>query len=218
MDALHGLNSMKNSFPDSAESDDGQTHFLVAECYLKLGDYESAYENYSLVLKRAGEKEIINRSLNRIYHIGLFYIQGKAKRSFLGISYNSASYGVEILTGEDGLITKYPTLDYADDGLLEIGRYYFEKKQYLEAQQVFRRLVREYPNREWTELAMYQLGLTTFYQIRGVHYDQGPVKNAKRQFNLYRNRFPRGVHIEKVRSHLKKISEMEAQQHLTTTP
>jgi outer membrane assembly lipoprotein YfiO len=213
-DALTGLLAMQKNFPKAAEAEDGQTHFLIAESYLNLGDYEKAHEHYRKVLKPGSGDDLTNRALSRIYHIGLFFVQGKAKRRFAGIQYNSASYGVEILTGEKGLITLYPSLEYADDALLEIARYYFDRKQYPEAQSVYERLVRDYSDREWAELAEFQLAVTVYKQVRGVDYDQGPLKKAKRLFNLYRVHHPRGVHIEKVRANLDAIAEMEAQHDL----
>ena len=63
---------------------------------------------------------------------------------------------------------------------------------------------------EWAELAEYQLAVTVFKQVRGVDYDQAPLKRAKRLFNAYPKHYPRGVHIDEVRDYLARISEMEA--------
>ncbi len=213
-DALKGIYAMQREFSGSTEAKDSETHFLIAECHLKLGAYEKAYDNYQEALKRGAGGSLLNRTLNRIYHIGLFFLQGKAKRSFAGIPFNSPSFGVDILIGEKGLFTRYENLDYADDGLLEIARHYFEKKQYPEAEKIYDRLVKRYPDSEWAELAEYQLAVTVFKQVRGVDYDQGPLKKAKRLFNTYRVHYPRGVHVEKVRDYLDRISEMEAQHDL----
>ena len=213
--ALDGLLAIQERYPDAAEAHDSETYFLIGESYLKLSEYEEAHRAYRRALAQGARGDLLNRALNRIYHIGLFYLQGKAKRSFLGISYTSPSFGVDILIGEQGLFSRYAHLEYADDGLLEIARHYFEKLQYPEAEKVYERLVQKYPLSEWAELAAYQLAVTAFKQVRGVEYDQAPLMKARRFFNTYRNQYPRGVHIESVREHLAEISEMEAQHDLT---
>ena len=45
----------------------------------------------------------------------------------------SSATAIDLLTGEDGLITEYPHLHFADDALMEIARYYFDSRQYPEA-------------------------------------------------------------------------------------
>lgn len=214
-DALQGLLAMQKGFPDSAEAGDGLTYFLIAECYLNLNDYEKAYDNYQKALKGRPSKQVMNTTLQRIYQIALFYLQERAKRTFAGvIPLSSASFGVEILTGKDGLITQYPFVEFAAEALLKIGRYYFNKKQYPEAERVYERLVRDYPGSEWREIAEYQLAVTIFKQVRGVDYDQGPLKKAEHRFNVYRKDYPRGSKIVQVKNYLREISELEAQHDL----
>ncbi|MBI4583944.1 MAG: outer membrane protein assembly factor BamD [Planctomycetes bacterium] len=214
VDALSGLTAMQRAFPDSQEATEAQTYFLIGECRFLLKNYEEAHQDYLKVLKRNPGEDLLNQALSRIYSIGLLFLQGNAKRSFAGFHYRSPSHGVEILTGEDGLVTRYPYLSYSDDALIEIARYYFDKKEYPEAEQVYERLVKDYPDREWYEIAEYQLAVTIHQQIRGVDYDQSLLKKARSKYNLYRNHHPRGDHIDQAREALREISEMEAQHDL----
>ena len=82
--------------------------------------------------------------------------------------------------------------------LWEIAEYYFSKKQYPEAEKIYERLVRDYSDGNWGEEAEYKFALSVYKQIRGVDYDQAPLKTAKRRFDLYRSHYPRGVRINEV--------------------
>ncbi|MBI4602436.1 MAG: tetratricopeptide repeat protein, partial [Planctomycetes bacterium] len=141
-DALEGLLFYKGQVP----SDDPtlpETSFLIAECYYQLGNYEKAVETYRDVYgKGKPEGDILNRSFQRVHDIAMDYLHERAICSFLGFSYGCPGRGIELLVGEDGLITQYPNLPFADDAIHEIAVYYFRDEQYPEAVPVFERLVR----------------------------------------------------------------------------
>jgi outer membrane protein assembly factor BamD len=165
-------------------------------------------------LRRSPGETIFNQTLNRIYTIGLAFLHGRAKRSFLGVSYWSPTHGVEVLLGEKGLLTRFPLQRYSS-AVWEIAEYYFNKSQYSEAEKVYEQLVRQFPESEWAEQAEYKLAVSVYNQVRGVEYDQEPLKRARRRFGTYRARFPRGNYNEKVREYLREIAEIEAQHDLT---
>ena len=213
-DALQGYLALKETYPSSAEARDAETPFNIAECYYQLGEYDKAYTYYLLVLKGSPREEMLQTTLGRIYDIGISFLHGRAKRSFLGISYRSPSHGVEILLSEEGLVTNYPFLKYSEDALMEVAKYYFERGEFAEAEQVFDRLVRDYPSSTWNPTAEYQLALAVFKQVRGVDYDQEALKKARARFNLYLNHHPRGSQVEEARRYLREIAEMEGSHDL----
>lgn len=213
-DALLGLQQIVSEFPDSQEAREAYTLFLIAECHFNLGSYEAAYEHYQKTLSRRPSDSILNQSLSRIYDIGLAYLHGIARRSFLGFRYRSPTFGVDILIGERGLVTLYPFLEYSDVALWQVSNYYFKKREYPEAEQVLEQLVRDYPLGEWHEAAEYLLALSVFEQVRGEDYDQEPLKKAKRKFNLYRTHYPRGSRIPEAQEKLRQLAEMEARHDL----
>ena len=213
-DSVRGLLAIEELLSDSLEAGEAYTSFLIAECYFYLNQYEDANTYYQRTLARSPSEDILNQTLHRVYTIGLAYLHSKAKRSFAGVRYRSPSFGVDILLGERGLATRYPYLSFSDDAHLEVATYYFNKGEYGEAELVLERLVRDYPDSEWNETAVYQLAVSVFEQVRGVEYDQRPLKKARRKFDIYRNEYPRGVYIINVREHTRKISEMQASHDL----
>lgn len=215
LDALRGLEEIEKNYPDSLEAREPATTFLIAECHYELNNYERANEYYQKTIARRPPREILSRSLNQIYNIGLAFLHGTALRTFAGVEYRSPALGVDILIGEGGLVTRYPFLDFSDNALWEVADYYYKKEEYDEAEQVLERLVEDYAGKsEWGEAAEYLLALCVFRQIRGEDYDQRPIEKAKRKFNQYRHHYPRGSKIPEVRQHLQEISEMEARYDL----
>jgi tetratricopeptide (TPR) repeat protein len=192
-----------------------ETNFLIAECYYYLGNYEKAIDGYREVYqKNKPENEILRKSFQRINDIALDYLHERAVCSFIGISYNCPSHGIELLVGENGLIFEYPNLSFADDSIYEIGKYYFETKQYAEAVPIYERLVHDYPQSEWRGVSEYYLALSVFKQIRGADYDEKLIEDAEKKFELYLENNPRGPQAEDAREKRREISEMLGRKNL----
>lgn len=212
-DALAGLLALKDRLP----SDDpslAETNFLIAECYYHLGNYDDAIEYYSEVYKKnRPPQDILDKTFQRIYDIAMDYLRGKASCEIILISYNCPGRGIEILVGEQGLITQYPYLTFADDALMEIAGYYFGREEYPEAVPFYERVAQD-PKSEWRELAEYQLGLATFKQIRGADYDQKIILESEQLFRRYLEDQPRGPQAESVREKLAEIAEMQGDKNL----
>jgi outer membrane protein assembly factor BamD (BamD/ComL family) len=215
-DALKGYTALREVYPGSQEAKDVETSFNIAESYYQLGEseYGRAYPFYKEVLKGNPPEEMLRTTLGRIYDIGRSFLDGRTRKTFLGISYRSPSYGVEILLGEEGLVTNYPFLKYSEDALMEVAKYYFDHGEYAEAEQVLDRMVRDYPQSTWNPTAEYQLALAVYRQVRGVDYDQEALRKASSKFNLYLNHHPRGPQVEEARGFLKQIAEMEGMHDL----
>jgi len=215
-DALRGYLALRETYPRSAEAKDLETAFLIAECYYHLGEgeYASAYPYYQEVLKGNPREEMLKTSLGRIYDIGKAFLDGRAKKTFLGVPYRSPAFGVEIFLGEQGLVTNYPFLSYSEDALREVAMYYFDRGEYPEAEQVFERLTRDYPQSTWNASAEYFLALSVYRQVRGVDYDLETLHQARSKFNVYLNHHPRGSQVEEVRDKLREIAEKEGRHDL----
>lgn len=215
-DALLGYLALKERHASSPEAKDISIPFHIAECYYQIGEgeYYKAYSYYLEVLKGNPPQEMLSTTLGRIYDIGIAFLYGRAKRTFLGIPYRSPSYGVEILTGPDGLVTNYPFLELSEDALMEVGKHYFTAEDYLEAEQVYEKMARDYPQSKRNPAAEYQLSLSVYRQIRGVDYDQVAIGRGRTKFNSYLSHHPRGGQVEEARGFLRELSEMEGQHDL----
>ena len=215
-DALAGYRVLEERLPpgDPARL---EIDFRIAECYYFLGDYENAVEYYRRVYTDKGASaENTQASHRRIYDIAMAYLQSAASCEFLGIAYDCPRHGIELLVGDKGLITEYPYLEYADDAIMEVAKYYYDEKQYPESVPFYERIVEEYcPNRsEWCELAEYQIAMAVYRQIRGIEYDQHLLLESERKFRGYLLSYPRGPHAEEAREYLRELSEMLAERYL----
>ncbi len=212
-DALQGYQQLQGRL----KADDPsltETHYYIAECYYHLGHYEPAVEHYRKVYREGKpEQAIADTTRQRIYEIAIAYLHGNVACSVFGISYNCPRHGVDLLIGEDGLITEYPYLHFADDALMEIARYYFDSRQYPEAVPMYQRVIRDYQG-EWTGTAQFQLALSWYKQIRGTDYDEKVISQAEKEFRQYLDIEPRGAHAGEARDNLHTISEMLAAKYL----
>lgn len=207
-DAADGLLAYKERIPDGDVSL-GETNFMIAECYYHLGRYEEAIEFYRVVYQESKpEGDILNRTFQRVYDIAMDYLKEMAACSFMGFDYSCPSHGIDLLVGDNGLITEYRNLSFADEAIYEIGTYYFNIKEYPEATPIYERLINDYPQSEWHGLAEYYAALSTFKQVRGTDYDEKVIQDAERRFRLYLEHYPRGPQAEDAREKLREITQI----------
>ncbi len=211
-DALHGFSVLKERVPTDEHT---ELHFQIAECYYHLGLYDAAVEYYRRVYREGKpEESVADQVRQRIYEIALDFLHGRAACTAIGIPYECPRHGVDLLVGEDGLITEYPYLSFADDALMEIAGHYFEERQYPEAVPFYERVVRDYATGEWAGTAQFQLALAWFRQIRGTDYDEKIIQQADSELRDYLRLDPRGPHAKEAREKLLEISEMLAAKYL----
>lgn len=215
-DALEGFKALLERL-SAGDPTHTEILFLTAECYYSLNDYEEAVKFFTRVYRsNNASPENTQVSHRRIFDIAMDFLHGKAACATLGIRYNCPGEGVDLLVGDEGLITEYRHLEFADDAVMEIAKYYFDEKEYPEAVPLFERVVRDYcPNRsEWCELAEYQVALATFKQVRGIDYDQDLLSRAEKKFRQYLQHYPRGAQAEAAREFQREISDMLAERYL----
>jgi len=226
-DALAGFLALQDMGPMAvgADSSTGVTdsstggsdlNFYTAECYFQLGNYEQALEHYQVVYRKDFPAQtLLDQALHRVFTIGMAYLRSEVPCDFLGIiRYSCPNYGIEILASpNDGLITEYPVVSFADEALIEIAKHYYETKEYPEAVPLYDRVASDHES-EWADLAEYQAAKATFQQVRGVDYDQRTIQEADRRFKQYTENHRRGDHTDKAREMVRKISEMEGAKNL----
>jgi len=86
------------------------------------------------------------------------------------------------------LLADRPGSRYADEAIFLVGRCYYEEGDYLEAEDRFRRVLREYPDSPFACDASYHLGLALLSQSRPAQLDQTETESALVQFRSYLTR------------------------------
>jgi outer membrane assembly lipoprotein YfiO len=189
-----------------------EAFFRRGEALRALGRYEEALEAYDEVIGNRPRVELLKLTLDRKYQIGLDFLQGKAKRYFLGfIAYGSPSLGIEILLG---LVRDYPFETFSDDALFSIGNHYFRTEQWEEARPVYERLIESYPTSEWVPPAYYQLGKSLYNDLKGYQYDPTPLARARWYFERFLDKRRVGPEAEEARRYVRELRELEAKHEL----
>lgn len=182
----------------------------LLEAQFQARDYDAALATSEEILGGQPSAATIQRVLERRYEIGLSYLNG-ATRRVLGLSVSAEGKGLEIL---DGLVEKYPFQPFADDAVYHIANFYLRREDYAEAEQLFQRLLRDYPQSPWAGMAEYRIGEASLKRLKGVEYDLGTLESAERRFKRYLKLNPAGDQAAQARENLAEIEALRAKRWL----
>ncbi len=187
---------------------------LVTAAFMKVMESQYLGRRYTeclatideILLRKPGA-DVLSQLIKRKYEIGTAFITG-TRRRFFGISMSAENYGVEIL---DSLVERFPFQPYSDDSLYHIAAYYLGRREYLEAEVVYERLIRDYPQSDWAGLAEYQIGASALSRLKGSEYDFGSVDKAERRLRRYLRLYPSGGNAQAAKEGLARVSELRAE-------
>jgi len=182
----------------------------LLEAQFQGRDYDAALATSEEILEGEPSAATIQRVLERRYEIGLSFLNG-ATRRVLGLSVSAEGKGLEIL---DGLVEKYPFQPFADDALYHIANFYLRREDFAEAEQLFQRLLRDYPQSPWAAMAEYRIGEASLKRLKGVEYDLGTLESAERRFKRYLKLNPAGDQAAQARENLAEIEDLRAKRWL----
>ncbi len=100
------------------------------------------------------------------------------------------------------LLADRPGSRYADEAIFLAGRCYYEEGDYLEAEDRFRRVLREYPDSPFACDASYHLGLALLSQARPAQLDQTETESALVQFRSFLSRCRDSELADRARGHI----------------
>ena len=208
-EAIEGYQQILSTFDTSSPSIELIRSSLLEAEYLSK-DYDSALQTSQEILDGDPSAETIARALQRRYGIGLSFLGG-ATRQVLGLSVSAEGKGLQVL---DELVEKYPFQPFADDAVYHIASWYLDRGKYPEAEQLFQRLLRDYPTSPWTQTAEYRIGEAALQSLKGVEYDFGALDSAERRFKRYLKLSPAGDQAARARESLAEIEELRAERWL----
>jgi outer membrane protein assembly factor BamD (BamD/ComL family) len=207
--AIELYQRLLESFPQSTPTVESIRASLLEAQFLSR-DYDAALATSEEILEGQPSASTIQRVLERRYEIGLSYLNG-ATRRILGLSVSAEGAGLEIL---DGLVEKYPFQAFADDAVYHIANFYLRREDYAEAEQLFQRLLRDYPQSPWAAMAEYRIGEASLKRLKGVEYDLGTLESAERRFKRYLKLNPAGDQAAQARENLAEIEGLRAKRWL----
>lgn len=183
--------------------------FIAAEGRFQSGDLREALPHYRRLLDEFPQTTHDRIVCKRAFAIGKQFLA--APRTWFGDFGTERDVGIEALTF---LVTKFPRSDLADDAWKELAQTFFDDRQYQAAADVWERLVREYPDSEWTDLALYRVASAYRLQTRGQSFDADPLLRAHAALERYLTRYPDGNFVADAKRERAELEDLIAQREL----
>jgi outer membrane protein assembly factor BamD (BamD/ComL family) len=117
----------------------------------------------------------------------------------------------EVIYNLDIFLTARPGTKYVEEASFILGRALYERGLDFEAEDQFRKVLREFPGGVFRCQANYYLGLTLLAQARSPQLDQAERLAAKSQFNTFLNTCPDDSLQTRAEQHLVDINDSLAE-------
>ena len=193
-------------YPDT--SDDKEARFLLIKAYLGDEEFDDAKKAIKTFLSTYPITSYNDELEDIMYQLAVEYLNGEHD-SFI---FSSKSDGVSLLRD---LVLYFPNGIHADDAQWKLGKWYYDEKDWIEAEAAYAAIVENHPDSPWAPRAQYNRGLTRFAQVKGPEYDGEIMKSALADFRLYLDRYPEGDRREKARKHVETLRELLAEKELS---
>jgi TolA-binding protein len=182
-DARSEYTDVYEDYPGSRHAQEAQ--YLAAECAFRAGRLFAAGELFGRYVEEVPLSGHVLDVERRMYEIGERLIEdGRGGLFGLGL-FSTSEEGVQVLRR---MATLIPTGTYADDALLQVGRWYFGVKDYVGAETTLGELLKDHPTSEWRLEARYVLAWTYRRDNRGPAYDGAPERAAEYADRIARSR------------------------------
>ena len=167
-------------FPGSVLASEAQ--YLAAECAFQDGRLYAAGELFSKYVEDRPLSPHVVEVERRLYDIGRRLIED-GKRGLWGTGiFTTSEEGVHLLRR---MVVLLPTGTWADDALLEVGRWYALERDYAGAESALEELVKTYPGSEWRLEGRFLLAWAYRSDNRGPAYDGEKLKRSRAHFVEY---------------------------------
>jgi hypothetical protein len=183
--------------------------FIAAEGRFLADDYREALPHFRRLMDEFPHTTHDRVVVKRAFAIGKRYLD--TPRTWFGDFGTERDVAIEALTF---LVTKFPRSDLADDAWKELALTFFDDHQYQATADVWERLVREYPDSEWTDMALFKVSDAYRLQTRGQSFDADPLLRAHAALERYLVRYPDGNFVEQAKTQRATLEEQIAQREL----
>lgn len=179
-----------------------QMRWLAAESRYTLGDYEDALIHYRRLLTDDPFTTRAGTIARRLFAMGKQLIHEEGR--WFGDLSSRHDVGIEAMTL---FVTSFPRDPEADDGWKELAQSVAGDGQHQAAADIYERMIRDYPESEWSDLAHFQVAQEYRALTRGGAYDVDPLLRAYAAFDRYLQRWPEGNSVAEARSAQQQIAE-----------
>ncbi len=182
--------------------------WLRAEALFAREDYYGAYEQYEALIDEYAGSPRYRDALVREIEIAELYL-GPAKRRVLGMPLLSGeTEAIEILRR---VYEHQPLGDLADDVVLRIADYYWDKGRHIDAETYYDKYCREYPNGPAVQEAELKRARCSIEACRGARYDTACLKLAWDRLEQFEAKYPERAAKEDVATLKRTVRETQAE-------
>ena len=198
----------------------GETHALYptillarAEAQIGRRDYYKAYLTLQEFMNRFGGFELVEEALRLQFVIAETYLGGTKRKV----------WGMRIFSGEDvalrildDIAAGYPDSTFAPLALKTKADYLFRIGDFSLAELDYARLLHNYPNSRYHQLALRRTAEAALSSFGGIAYDDSALIEAQERYHDYRLCYPGASQTEDVEEILTGITEQRAAKELAT--
>lgn len=192
-------------FPKTSEAAESQ--YYIGRSEEGEGNLYEAYLAYRKVIDKYPFSERIHEIIEAEYKIAEIFISGQ-KRKAMGITLPVEHPAIEILTHIVDSSTYGPLAPKAQ---YKLGLVLKGLMRYYEAEDAFSKVIKNYPDNEWSGPAKFQIASCRAALSKGVDYDQGAATDAKKKFEEIVREHPDAVLSEKAEKSINELRQKEAE-------
>jgi len=182
--------------------------WLRAEALFAREDYYGAYEQYEDLIEQYAGSEHYQAAMRKEIEIAELYL-GPARRRVLGLPLLSGeTEAIEILRR---VYEHQPAGDLADDAVLRIADYYWDKRQWNDAEEYYDKYCKEYPNGNAIQHAELRRAQTAIKRCRGPRYCTTSLRLAQDRLRQFQAKYPTAAAQHDVPAMLQELRDLQAQ-------
>jgi len=193
-------------FPTSPYREEAM--WLRAEALFAREDYYKAYEQYEDLIEQYAGSDRYQAAMRREIEIAELYL-GPVRRRVLGMPLLSGeTEAIEILRR---VYEHQPAGDLADDVILRIADYYWDKRRWDDAEEYYDKYCKEYPNGDAVQHAELRRAQAAIEHCRGPRYCTTSLRLAQDRLRQFQAKYPEAAARHGVPAMLQELRDLQAQ-------
>lgn len=162
--------------------------YLAGEAEYQRGRYWQAYQWYEKQLDHFPNGQGYERTLAREMAVGEQFLAGKKRLVWGVVRLGAQEEGLEIL---ERVAERLPSSALAEQCLMKIGDYYFDKRQWDDAAAAYQRYGEIFGSRYRGGEAEIKTAQALHHSFKGPRHDETPLVEAEQRYKSYQAAYPR---------------------------
>jgi outer membrane assembly lipoprotein YfiO len=180
---------------------------LAGQAYMDQGEYWAAYQRFEDQVAAYPNGAFFDRALDREYKIADAFLKGKKRRAMKILMLSAKDEGIDILLR---ISTHSPNSELGQKSLIRVADYHFNNGDYKDAINTYEDFEKQYPKSPRRAYAMLQTAKAYVNSYKGIMWDDTPLVDAKRKYEIFAAAYPKMAKSENVPETLKQIYEIRA--------